>query len=144
MRSPMRPDNTAPIIAAAQHRHELARGKAIRAIRELDHAGAVITFAAVAGEARVSRSWLYSQPDIREQIQQLRQATRSAAAPIPAGQRASDASLLRRLETAHSENLRLLAECARLRAEITRLRQQAARLLGDQRQAGKPGREPPP
>lgn len=145
MRPPMRPDNTAPIIAAAQRRHELARAKAIRAIRELDCAGATITFAAVASQADVSRSWLYSQPDIRDQIQQLRQATtRSATAPIPASQRASDASLLRRLEAAHSERLRLLDECTQLRAEITRLRQQAARLLGEQRQAGKPGREPPP
>ena len=36
----MRADNTAAIIAAAQRRHELTRAKAIRALRELDHAGA--------------------------------------------------------------------------------------------------------
>src|SRR6266568_8954922 len=72
---PMRPDNTAPIIAAARRRHELARAKAIQAIRELDGAGTTITFASVAGTAGVSRSWLYSQPDIRDQIQRLRHAT---------------------------------------------------------------------
>ena len=46
------PDNTAPIIAAARHRHELTRARAIQAIRELDHAGSLVTFAGVAGEAR--------------------------------------------------------------------------------------------
>ncbi len=103
----MRPDNTAPIIAAARRRHELARAKAIQAIRELDRTGRAVTFSGVAGKAGVSRSWLYSQPDIRDQIQRLRHATgRSAAARIPASQRASDASLLRRLEAARRTNSR--------------------------------------
>ena len=84
----MRVDNTEPIIAAAKRRHELTRAKAIQAIRELDRAGTAVTFAAVAGQAGVSRSWLYSQPDIRDQIQQLRDTTsRSVTAPIPASQR---------------------------------------------------------
>lgn len=83
-KTPMRPDNTAPIIAAARQRHELARAKAIQAIRELDRAGTAVTFTVVAGTSGVSRSWLYSQPDIRDQIQRLRDATsRSAAAPVP-------------------------------------------------------------
>ena len=71
----MRPDNTAPIIAAARHRHELTRARAIQAIRELDHAGSLVTFAGVAGQAGISRSWLYSQPDIRAEIARLRDAT---------------------------------------------------------------------
>ena len=37
----MRPDNAAPLIAAARQRHELTRAKAIQAIRELDRAGTV-------------------------------------------------------------------------------------------------------
>lgn len=36
---PMRADNTAHLIAAASRRHELARSKAIRAVREIDAAG---------------------------------------------------------------------------------------------------------
>src|SRR5712692_8957819 len=108
----MRPDNTAPIIAAAGH-------------------------------AGVSRSWLYAQDDIREQIQRLRDATRrSASAPIPASQRASDCSLMRRLEAAHAEQSRLLEERTRLREENARLRRQIARALGDQRHTG-PSRQPP-
>jgi hypothetical protein len=85
--------------------------RAIQAIRELDRVGTAVTFTAVAGQARVSRSWLYSQPDICRQIRQLREDTgRSTTAPIPASQRASDTSLLRRLETAHAENRRLSGE----------------------------------
>jgi hypothetical protein len=139
----MCPDAAIPLVAAAKKRHELTRARAIQAIRELDRAGTVITFTAVAGQARVSRSWLYSQPDICRQIRQLREATgRSTTAPIPASQRASDTSLLRRLETTHAENRRLSDECTQLRAEITRLRRQIAHLLGEQRQAGAHVRDP--
>ena len=134
----MRPDNTAPIIAAARHRHELTRARAIQAIRELDHAGNLVTFASIAGQAGISRSWLYSQPDIRAEITRLRDATsRSGPAPIPASQRASDASLLRRLEAAHAERTRLLEERTQLREENARLRRQLAAALGEQRQAGR-------
>jgi Family of unknown function (DUF6262) len=140
----MSADAATPLAAAARRRHELTRARAIQAIRELDRAGTAVTFTAVAGQARVSRSWLYSQPDICRQIRQLREATtgRSTRAPIPASQRASDTSLLRRLETAHAENRRLSGECAQLRAEIARLRRQIARLLGEQRQAGAHARDP--
>lgn len=71
----MRPDSTAPLIAAAHRRHELTRAKAIRALHELDHAGTPITFEAVAAAAGVSRSWLYRHPDIRDRIRRLREAT---------------------------------------------------------------------
>jgi uncharacterized protein DUF6262 len=107
----MRPDNTAPIIAAARRRRELTRAKAIRALRELSHAGTPVTFEAVAREAGVSRSWLYAQPDIRAEIQQLRDATaRTPARPVPSRQRASDTSLLARLETLLARNRELASE----------------------------------
>jgi hypothetical protein len=139
----MSADAATPLTVAAKRRHELTRARAIQAIRELDRAGTTVTFTAVAGHAQVSRSWLYSQPDICRQIRQLREATsRSTTAPIPASQRASDTSLLRRLETAHTENRRLSGECAQLRAEIVRLRRQIAHLLGEQRQAGPHAHDP--
>ena len=139
----MSADAATPLTAAAKRRHELTRARAIQAIRELDRAGTAVTFTAVAGHAQVSRSWLYSQPDICRQIRQLREATgRSTTAPIPASQRASGTSLLRRLETAHAENRRLSSECAQLRAEIARLRSQIAHLLGEQRQAGAHAHDP--
>ena len=71
----MRPDPPAPLAAAAARRHELTRARAIQALRELDRAGTPVTFAAVAAAAGISRSWLYTQPDIRDQIQQLRAST---------------------------------------------------------------------
>jgi Family of unknown function (DUF6262) len=123
----MRPDNTTPLIDAARRRHELTRAKAIRALRELDHAGTPVTFAAIAGAAGVSRSWLYAQADIRDQIQRLREITQRAPAPaIPASQRATEASLLRRLAETSDRN-RKLAE------ENNRLRRQLAHALGDLR-----------
>jgi len=129
----MRADNTAAIIAAAQRRHELARAKAIRALRKLDHAGAPVTFEAVARVGEVSRSWLYAQPDIRAEIERLRRRTQRAPSPaIPAGQRASDASLRSRLRAALERN-RKLAE------ENQRLRRQLAQALGDQRATARTG-----
>jgi hypothetical protein len=125
----MHPDRT-PLAVAAARRHELTRARTIQALRELDRAGTPVTFAAVAAAAGISRSWLYTQPDIRDQIQQLRSATMNTSAPaaIPARQRATDASLRARLATALERN-RLLAE------ENARLRRQLARALGDQRSA---------
>ena len=139
----MHPDhpatNPAPIIAAAKRRHELTRAKAIQAIRELDHAGTPITFAAVAGQAGVSRSWLYRQPDLRDQVQHLRKATtRQTTAPVPADQRASDASLLRRLQAAHARNQQLLDERTDLLTERDRLRRQLAHALGEHRHPAHP------
>jgi hypothetical protein len=123
----MRPDNTHHLVTAAKQRHELTRAKAIRALRELDRAGTAVTFETVARSAGVSRSWLYTQPDIHTEIRRLREATRRVPAPpVPTGQRASDASLLRRLQTANERN-RTLAE------ENRRLRRQLAQALGQRR-----------
>jgi len=126
----MRADNTRHLLAAARHRHELARSKAIRAIRELDAAGAAVTFQTVAAAAEVSRSWLYSQPDIRTEVQRLRELNRRApATSVPAHHRSSDSSLIRRLEVANARN-RELAE------DNQRLRRQLAQALGQLRHAG--------
>jgi hypothetical protein len=95
----MRPDNTAGMITAARRRRELTRAKAVHALRELDRTGAPITFDAVARTAGISRFWLYGETDLRTEIQRLRQTTRRAPdPPIPTAQRASDASLLARLQ----------------------------------------------
>ena len=115
----MRADNTRHIIAAARQRHELTRAKAIRALRNLDADGSPVTFGAVAQAAEVSRSWLYAQPDLRAEIDRLRTGHRRApASPVPASQRASDASLLRRLETAQQRIRQLTEENRQLRAHL--------------------------
>ena len=115
----MRADNTAHLITAASRRHELTRSKAIQAIRQLDAAGTPVTFGIVAQTAEVSRSWLYTQPDIRAEVQRLRNLSRRApATPVPAHHRSSDASLIRRLETAHTRNQELAEENKRLRRQL--------------------------
>ena len=68
----MRADNTIHLTTAARRRHELTRSRTIRALRELDASGGAVTFAIVAKSAGVSRSWLYTQPDIRAEIERLR------------------------------------------------------------------------
>ena len=74
----MRADNTRHIVAAAQHRHEYTRAKAIQALREAEKSGTPVTFDAVATAAGVSRSWLYTQPDLRAEIERLRAASQRA------------------------------------------------------------------
>jgi hypothetical protein len=122
-------DNATRLIAAAQRRHELTRSKAIQALRELEHAGSPVTFESVARVAGVSRSWLYTQPDLKADVQRLRETARQApASQVPASQKASDASLLRRLEAANQRNRELAAENQQLRRRL-------ARALGDERAA---------
>ncbi len=121
----MHPD---PLAQAAARRHELTRARAVQALRELDRSGAAVTFASVARAAGISRSWLYTQPDISSQIRRLRQETNAvgSAGVIPAGQRASDSSLRARLAAALDRNRQLADENARLRRQL-------AHSLGDQR-----------
>jgi hypothetical protein len=122
----MRPDNHAHLVAAAARRHELTRSRANQALRELDRSGTAITFTTVAAAAGISRSWLYTQPDIRTQIQEHRTAGRAPATHIPERQRAGDASLRARLIAALQRNQSLADDNARLRRQL-------ARALGDQR-----------
>lgn len=111
----MRADNTPHLIDAAKRRHELARSKAIQAIRQLDATGSPVTFETVAQTANVSRSWLYTQPDLKAEIQRLRDlGRRTPATPVPAHQRSSDASLLARLEAAQNRNREIAEENQRL------------------------------
>jgi hypothetical protein len=123
----VRPD---PLSEAAARRHELTRSRAIQALRELDRAGTPVTFASVAQTAGISRSWLYTQPDISDQIRRLREKTDGAgkAGAIPAAQRATDASLRARLTAVLDRNQQLADDNARLRRQL-------AHALGDQRSA---------
>jgi len=126
----MRADNSRHIVAAARHRAGQTRQRAIAALRRLDAGGHPISFDAVAREASVSRSWLYTQPDLRTEIQRLRhrnQATTPAAPPDR--QRASEPSLLRRLEAA-------TARIRHLEADNRQLRDALARALGEHRANG--------
>jgi hypothetical protein len=120
-------DTPTHLAVAARRRHELARAKAVKALHELDRAAAPVTFQAVAAAAGVSRSWLYSQPDIRAQVEKLRGVTFRAPTPaVPTRQRASDTSVRARLDLALQRNQALTME-------NQRLRQQLAAALGQRR-----------
>ncbi|MFF2951516.1 DUF6262 family protein [Kitasatospora sp. NPDC057965] len=104
-------DNSRHIVDTARRRSEYTRAKAIQALRTLDLAGELVTFETVTKRAGVSRSWLYAQPDLREEIERLRAARRRGpGSPVPARQRTSDASLLQRLEAANARIRRLTEE----------------------------------
>jgi hypothetical protein len=115
----MRSDNSIHLITAARRRHEHTRAKAIAAMHELDRAGTRITFEAVADAAGVSRSWLYSQTDIKDEIRRLRAQNQPLrATTTPARQRASDESLRQRLDIALRRNRELDDENQRLRRQL--------------------------
>jgi hypothetical protein len=126
----MRADNSRHLITAAQQRAEQTRRRAIAALRRLDAAGTTITFDSVAREAGVSRSWLYAQVDLRSEIERLRahQQSQPSDRVPPQRQRASDPSLLRRLQAA-TDRIR------RLETENRELRNAVEQALGERRTA---------
>jgi Family of unknown function (DUF6262) len=126
----MRADNAQHVIAAARRRSQTTHRRAIAALRRMDNTGTPITVEAVAREAGVSRSWIYSQPDLRAEIDRLRDRTRPASGRlVPDRQRTSDTSLLRRVELA-AQHIR------ELETDNKRLRQALAEALGQRRVTG--------
>ena len=108
----MRADNSHHIVSAARRLAAATRRRAIAALRRMANAGQAISFDAVAREAKVSRSWLYNQPDLRAEIERLRARWDPAPARqrLPDRQRASDASLRWRLEVMTERNRQLETE----------------------------------
>lgn len=109
---------TEPLNQAAAARHQRTVERAERALRDLDAEGAAISFQSVAQRAGVSRPWLYTQPALRAEIEQLRDKAPARTSAVPARQRTSEASLRQRLETLRAENQRLRDENQSLRAEL--------------------------
>jgi Family of unknown function (DUF6262) len=126
----MRADNTRHIVTAARQRTEKTRERAVRTLRQMNAAGQPVTLGSLARQARVSRSWLYTQDDLRGEIERLRDHRRPPPGPgaVPDRQRASTTSLLRRLEAA-ADRIRRLEE------ENQQLRDALARALGERREA---------
>jgi hypothetical protein len=65
--------------------------------------------------ARVSRQWLYGQPALRAQIEQLRERPSRG---VPARERASDASLQQRLRSLIDDNHALREQVRALTHEL--------------------------
>jgi Family of unknown function (DUF6262) len=111
-------DRAGGLRAAAARKRDQALRRARAAIRELDSRGERVTFQSVAREAGVSRQWLYEQPDLRPEIERLRELTDNRRARLPSTDRATVASLKQRLATLSAENRELREENRNLRAEL--------------------------
>lgn len=110
-----------PLAAAAARRHDDALARALQALAALDRGSEPISFQAVARRAGVSRQWLYTQPELRGRIEQLRDRRSPAATRVPDGERARERSLRQRNETLLADNRRLRADNGQLRAELALL-----------------------
>jgi hypothetical protein len=108
---------------AAQARHEATLRRAITALQRLARRGEPVTFRRLAETAGVSRSWLYRQPQLREEITRLRDASAGRPGNLPSAERATTDSLRQQLRTYRDE-------ITRLRTENQELRDQLARHLG--------------
>lgn len=122
----MRADNSHHLAAAARLRAQRTRERATAALLSMTAAGEPITFGTVAATAGVSRAWLYSTEDLRAQIASQRgQHQPRLTAPAAAATRASEVSLLKRLELAHGRIKQLTAENKDLRGQMEKVLGQA-------------------
>jgi chromosome segregation ATPase len=112
----------------ARGRHHQALERAETALTEMADTGEPITPARLAARAGVSRSWIYSQPTIRDRIQQLQRHQADSATNRQTATRASDDSLRHRLAAAHER-------IAELRRENQELRNALAHAHGQLRAA---------
>jgi hypothetical protein len=114
----MSAERTQAIRAAAATRSDDAAARARRVLREMGKRGARVNFAAVAAAAGISRQFLYTHPELRQEIEQLRGEQHSELSRLPLPERASDASIRARLRAALVDNQRLREQNARLREEL--------------------------
>ena len=128
----MRHDNSHYLLAAAQRRRADTLERARKALQELGETGQRRTVTQIAAHAGVSRSWLYAQPELRDQLRRLT-AISETPEPAPARvERGSDASLRQRLTLAHERIRELDDENHQLRNQIALLHGQlrANRIAG--------------
>ena len=117
------PDRVDRLREAARARHDATLSRATNALQRMARRGEAVTFRQVAETAEVSRSWLYRQPQLREEINRLREASVSRPGNLPSAERATADSLRQQLRTYRDE-------ISRLRTENQELRDQLARHLG--------------
>jgi Family of unknown function (DUF6262) len=120
-------EHTERLTANARRRSEQTLQRAQETLTAMAASGDTITLAKLAQTADVSRSWIYTQPELREQIEQLRLAAPARPPGPAAASRASLESLKRRLDLAHQR-------IAQLRDENQKLRRSAEQLHGQLRE----------
>jgi hypothetical protein len=114
----MQADNTHHLLAAARKRSEKARARTAEAMTQLRETGRTATVSELARTAGVSRSWLYTQPDLLDLLQNQKSTNRTSTPG--SSTRASDTSLHRRLQLAHQRIRQLTDENALLRERLAR------------------------
>lgn len=115
----MRADQAARLAEHARARHEQTLQRARATLAAMASSSTPVTIARLAAEAGVSRAWIYTQPGLRDQIEQVQHSRASGSPPArQAASRASDESLRRRLELAHQKITQLRAENQQLRHDL--------------------------
>ncbi|UKJ63242.1 transposase [Cellulosimicrobium cellulans] len=111
----MRADNTHHLRAAAQRRARETRTRAEDALEAIRASGQSATVSLLARTAGVTRSWIYTQPDLLTAITDSAGATPRRAAPTTT---ASEKSWQRRLELAHARIADLTRQNQDLRHQL--------------------------
>lgn len=122
-------DRVERLRANARRRSEQTLQRAQDTLTAMATRGEVVTVASLAKGANVSRSWIYTRPELRDRIEQLHHAPSARPPRTPAASRASLDSLKRRLELAHQCIAQLREENSQLRHTVEQLHGQ----LRDQR-----------
>jgi hypothetical protein len=112
-------DNSERLTQLARARHDQTLQRATIGLASMPQ-GEVITVGRLATSAGVSRSWLYTQPDLLEEIERLNHS-RGGSAQSAGDSRASTESNRRRLEIAHDRITELTKENRELRDAVARL-----------------------
>jgi Family of unknown function (DUF6262) len=102
------------------HSEENTPSRARTALAPMAKAGRPVTIPDLVREAGVSRSWICTQPELRDEIDQLRRNGPATPRRPAAGVRASIESLRRRLGLAHQLVAQLRQENGELRAALAR------------------------
>ena len=117
----MRRDNSHHLVAAAQRRRADTLERARRALHELSETGQRHTVTQIAAHAGISRSWLYAQPELRDQLRRLTTMPYTDRSTTHPTAHASDASLRQRLTLAHERIRELDNQNRQLRNQIAHL-----------------------
>ena len=92
------PDRVQRLRDAAQARHDATLHRAEHVVERLTRRGEPVTYRHVAEAAGVSRSWLYRQDKLRQQIDELRdRPATTASVAVPSAERATADSLRQQL-----------------------------------------------
>jgi predicted nucleic acid-binding Zn-ribbon protein len=121
-------EQTERLTANARRRSEQTLQRAQETLTAMAACGDTITLAKLAQTADVSRSWIYTQPELRERIEQLRLAAPARPPGSAAASRASLESLKRRLDLAHQRIAQLRDENLQLRRSVEQLHGQLREL----------------